>query len=107
MLNEQVVGQVQLDRPAKTKLGLLGIPFRTQGQTLASLLDPQAFSGHRFSTGKADQLILWDVEQQTFLNLVLRVSGTDKAWKLFDRFEEGGYGYTNTVIRPAQGVWFR
>ena len=107
VLNEQVVGQVQLDRPAKAKLELMGIPFKTEGQTLASLLDPQAFSGHRFNTGKADQLVLWDAGTQSFLTLVLHADGTNKAWKLFDRFEEEGYGYTNPVLPSGSALWFR
>ena len=102
-----VWGYVKRDKPGKSKLDLVGIPFQTEGQTLASLLDPQAFSGHGAIVTRADQITLWDAGTQTFLTLALHVSGTNKAWKLFDRFEEEGYGYTNPVLPSGSALWFR
>ena len=87
-------------------LQLLSNPFSDEVR-LGDLSIHVNATAHRFNVSMADQIVLWDAGTQSFLTLVLNVSAGVKAWKLYDGFEVAGVGYTNPVIHPGQGFWFR
>ena len=62
-------------------------------------------TGHKVSAGSADQIMIWDVSSQTYINLALYDSGTNKSWKPVQGFPTSAA--TNPVFKPGQGLWYR
>ena len=102
----EVWGFVRMDKPGSAKLGVVGIPFATDSQTLNSLMDPAQFAGQKLLPGAADQIMIWDAGSDSYVNLALYQSGTNKGWK-----STSGFGptaaYVNPVLPPGSAVWFR
>ena len=99
-------GFVKLDKPATSRLAMVGVPFETEEQTLNSLMDPAQFAGQRLLPGAADQVMIWNAGTLGYQNLALYESGTNKGWK-----STSGFGpmaaYVNPVLASGSAMWFR
>ena len=102
----KIWGFAKMDKPAASKLAMVGIPFSTEAQTLNSLMDPSQFSGQRLLPGSADQIMIWNAASKSYLNLAMYQWGTNRGWKAASGFGPAA-PYTNPVLPAGSAFWFR
>ncbi len=104
--SDKVWGFAKMDKPAASKLAMVGVPFSTEAQTLNSLMDPAQFAGQRLLPGSADQIMIWNAASKSYVNLAMYQWGTNKGWKASSGFGPAA-PYTNPVLPPGSAFWFR